>query len=158
MADPQGAPPFRESTIASFRGILYRPCFHTILLRRALQRLFSTFPSNWPGAGLLLLRLTAGMPMIVGGIAELRGAAESVTIALAVAAVVSGVFLVIGLWTPVAAMMGTFLQLWLVLSRTGYDGKPILLAGLTASLAMLGPGAWSIDGRLFGRKRIEFPE
>lgn len=80
------------------------------------------------------------------------------TIALAVAAVVSGVFLVIGLWTPVAAMMGTFLQLWLVLSRTGYDGKPILLAGLTASLAMLGPGAWSIDGRLFGRKRIEFPE
>jgi putative oxidoreductase len=28
---------------------------------------------------------------------------------------------------------------------------------LGAALAMLGPGAWSVDARLFGRKRIRIP-
>jgi putative oxidoreductase len=27
-----------------------------------------------------------------------------------------------------------------------------------AALAMLGPGAWSVDARLFGRKRIHIPQ
>jgi hypothetical protein len=35
---------------------------------------------------------------------------------------------------------------------------PIMLAALGAALAMVGPGAWSIDARLFGRKRIDMPE
>lgn len=30
----------------------------------------------------------------------------------------------------------------------------ILLATIAGALAMLGPGAWSIDARLFGRKRL----
>jgi putative oxidoreductase len=78
--------------------------------------------------------------------------------AFAAGAVVSGILVLVGLWTPFAAILGTFLELCLVFSRTGFEGTPILLAALTASLAMLGPGAWSIDGRLFGRRRIEFPD
>jgi uncharacterized membrane protein YphA (DoxX/SURF4 family) len=31
----------------------------------------------------------------------------------------------------------------------------VFLAAIAASMAMLGPGAWSIDARLFGRKRID---
>jgi putative oxidoreductase len=31
----------------------------------------------------------------------------------------------------------------------------IFLAILAVSVAMLGPGAWSIDARLFGRKRFD---
>ena len=31
----------------------------------------------------------------------------------------------------------------------------MFLAVLTAGVAMLGPGAWSIDARLFGRKRFD---
>jgi len=31
----------------------------------------------------------------------------------------------------------------------------ILLGTLGAALAMVGPGAWSVDARLFGWKRIE---
>jgi hypothetical protein len=34
----------------------------------------------------------------------------------------------------------------------------ILLGTLGAALAMLGPGAWSIDARLFGWKRVELPD
>jgi putative oxidoreductase len=32
------------------------------------------------------------------------------------------------------------------------------LATSGATLAMTGPGAWSMDARLFGRKHFEFPE
>jgi putative oxidoreductase len=35
---------------------------------------------------------------------------------------------------------------------------PVILAALGAALAMVGPGAWSVDARLFGRKRIDIPE
>ena len=35
---------------------------------------------------------------------------------------------------------------------------PIALAVLGAVLAMVGPGAWSIDARLFGRKHINISD
>ena len=123
-----------------------------------MQRLFSTFPSDLPGAGLLLLRLTAGLPLVIGGVIEIRGASEAAMLALGGAEALSGVLLLAGLWTPFAAILGTLLELWLAFSRTGLEGAPIVLAGVTACLSMLGPGAWSIDSRLFGRKRIEFPD
>jgi putative oxidoreductase len=34
----------------------------------------------------------------------------------------------------------------------------IFLAVLAAGVAMLGPGAWSIDARLFGRKRFRMAD
>jgi putative oxidoreductase len=50
-------------------------------------------------------------------------------------------------------------ELWIALSAysSQRDGPwlHILLAVLTAGVAMLGPGAWSIDARLFGRKRFD---
>jgi putative oxidoreductase len=43
-------------------------------------------------------------------------------------------------------------------SHSGDPWIPILQAVLSAVVAMVGPGAWSIDARLFGRKRIDMPE
>jgi putative oxidoreductase len=34
---------------------------------------------------------------------------------------------------------------------------PAILGVISATIAMIGPGAWSLDARLFGRKRIEIP-
>jgi hypothetical protein len=48
-------------------------------------------------------------------------------------------------------------EAWLAYSSAGRV-IPILLATLGATLAMIGPGAWSIDARLFGRKHFEIPE
>jgi len=43
-------------------------------------------------------------------------------------------------------------------SHSGDPSIPIVQAVLGAVVAMVGPGAWSIDARLFGRKRIDIPE
>ena len=123
-----------------------------------LQRLFSTFPNNWPGGGLLLLRISAGVPMVLGGISEILGAPRPVTIIFAGAAAIGGGLLLVGLWTPFAGALEVFIQLWMVISHTGHPGVHALLAALAGSLVMLGPGAWSIDARLFGRKRIDFQD
>jgi uncharacterized membrane protein YphA (DoxX/SURF4 family) len=46
------------------------------------------------------------------------------------------------------------IALSLATSQRGGAWIHILLGVLCASVVMLGPGAWSIDARLFGRKRF----
>lgn len=69
----------------------------------------------------------------------------------------SGIFLLAGLWTPVFGVLAALSQIWIAFASYSQQGDqiwPIFLAILAASIAMLGPGAWSIDARLFGRKRV----
>jgi len=70
----------------------------------------------------------------------------------------AGILLLVGLWTPAGGLLVTIVELWVVLSRVGDPLVPLMLAILGASLAMIGPGAWSVDARLFGRKHIEPPK
>jgi uncharacterized membrane protein YphA (DoxX/SURF4 family) len=125
----------------------------------AVQRLFSTFPNGWPGLGLLLLRLSVGIALICLGVSDLLGTlGEPITVARDLVEAAGGVFLLAGLWTPAAGALIAIDELWIALSlytspRDGY-WIHILLAVLTVAVAMLGPGAWSIDARLFGRKRF----
>lgn len=123
-----------------------------------MQRLFSTFPNDWPGVGLLLLRLATGVSLIIRGVSGFRATAPPSSLAMTLVAMISGFFILIGLGTPVAASLITLIELWTALSPAGHDSAPILLAALSASLVMLGPGAWSIDALLFGRRRVDFPE
>ena len=127
-----------------------------------LQRLFSTFASGRPGIGLLLLRLLTGAALIHFGIASLLAAPPLTTAVLQITAVGAGILLLIGLWTPVAGALAAIVEVSIVFSRHFSDSGdlwiPIVQAVLGAVLAMVGPGAWSIDARLFGRKRIDIPE
>jgi putative oxidoreductase len=50
------------------------------------------------------------------------------------------------------------LEAWIALTQCGTQPWAIILATLGISLAMIGPGAWSIDARLYGRKQILPPE
>jgi uncharacterized membrane protein YphA (DoxX/SURF4 family) len=115
-----------------------------------LQRLFSTFPDGWPGAGLLLLRIGAAVSLIYFGFS---GTAVSLV------AAAGGVLLLLGLWTPVVGVAVAIDESWIAfslpLAQLSDRWPHILLAILVAAVAMLGPGAWSIDARLFGRQRFE---
>jgi len=125
-------------------------------LGRALQRLFSTFPNSWPGTGLLLLRLNLGIALFYFGTSGLSGQ-QSIAFVQNLIAAVGGVFLLAGLWTPVIGAVIALDEVWIasLYSQELEDAWiHIFLAILAVSVAMLGPGAWSIDARLFGRKQF----
>jgi uncharacterized membrane protein YphA (DoxX/SURF4 family) len=67
----------------------------------------------------------------------------------------TGVLLVAGLLTPVAGALRLLAELAHGFETGGLDEAHILRAILAASLVVLGPGAWSVDARLFGRRRID---
>jgi putative oxidoreductase len=124
-----------------------------------LQRLFSTFPSHWPGVGLLLMRLSLGITLLYLGAAGLLGRTPAaISVAQYIVGAAAGVFVIAGLWTPVTATLAALDQVWIALyipsSQRGGEWLHILLGVLCASVAMLGPGAWSIDALLFGRRRF----
>src|SRR5271157_1135751 len=122
-----------------------------------LQRLFATFPEGWPGTGLLLVRAVAAIPAVLQGIEGLLTAPLQTWGILEVVAACFAVLVLLGLWTPVAGVMMAVAELCLVLSHASDPWMHVWLGALGVALAMLGPGGWSADAYLFGRKRIEIP-
>jgi putative oxidoreductase len=120
-----------------------------------VQRLFSTFANGWPGAGLLLLRALTGTALLycqIPRIVERPALGASVPQMIAA---IAGIFLLAGLWTPVVGTLVAVVEVWIIFVTAGDPSVSIMLATLGAALAMIGPGAWSIDAKLFGRKHIE---
>jgi putative oxidoreductase len=113
------------------------------------------FPDGWPGRGLLLLRLAVVLILIHDGIGALMGGPQRESIPLQVIAAIAAVFLLAGLWTPIAGGIVALSELWIVLTGADDPRSTILLATLGTALAFLGPGALSVDARLFGRKRLD---
>ena len=118
-----------------------------------MHRLFSTFARGWPGLGLLFMRLVGGTAFVTRAIAALQDGPPSVLIG-AVLAIGAGLLLLAGLWTPVAGSLVAALGVWFAFTRAEDPLASVLLATIGATLALVGPGAWSIDARLFGWKRI----
>jgi putative oxidoreductase len=123
-----------------------------------LQRLFSTFPEGWPGTGLVFLRAVAAILAVQHGIAGLLRAPQPAVVILQLVAAAAAALVLVGFWTPVAGVLMAIAELCLALSHATDPSIHILLGALGAALAMLGPGAWSVDARLFGRKRIQIPQ
>ena len=118
-----------------------------------MQRLFSTFASGWPGIGLLFQRLLTATALLYYGIPHLGPQFAPILPQMIGAG--AGIALLVGLWTPAVGTLVAIVEVWVAFSRPGNSLIPIMLATLGATLAMIGPGAWSIDARLFGRKHIE---
>jgi hypothetical protein len=122
-----------------------------------VQRLFSTFPEGWPGTGLAFLRAIAAIPLVQLIAGPLASAPPLFVIPQLVAAASSSL-LIVGLWTPIAGLSMACAELCLLLVHFGSASIHLVLTVLGAALAMIGPGAWSVDARLFGRKRIRIPQ
>jgi putative oxidoreductase len=124
----------------------------------SVQRLFSIFPDGWPGRGLLLLRLVAGIFLINDGVTALLGVPQLPGIVRPMLQSAAGVLFVAGLWTPMTGALVVIVELWSIASRIGDVRNCVVLATFGAALAMLGPGVRSIDACLFGRRRIDVRE
>ena len=123
-----------------------------------MLRLFSTFPRGAPGIGLLLLRLAASLIAGAFAVTALRGGL-SVALNLAYGGLaVLGLLLLAGLWTPIAGGILALTALGNAIARPEDRWGWAVLAFLTAALALLGPGAWSVDARLYGWRRLEIPD
>lgn len=113
------------------------------------------FPDGWPGSGLLLLRLVAGLLLLHDGISGLAATPHQAWVQLQVIAACAGILLLAGLWTPIAGVLVTVTELGTAFTGADHLRSTILLATVGIALAILGPGALSIDARLFGRKRLD---
>ncbi len=119
-----------------------------------MQRLFSTFAGGWPGAGLLIQRLLVGVALLY-----CVGPAPGGTIAAPQAiGALAGLLLIAGLWTPLAGIVAGSAEVWVAFSARAHMGVPAALAVLSVTLALIGPGEWSVDARLYGRKHFVPPE
>jgi len=118
-----------------------------------VQRLFSTFAEGPPGAGLLIQRLLVGTALLYCGLASSGGTAAAPQVIGALA----GVLLIAGLWTPVAGVVAGCAEAWIAFSLRAHMWNCAMLAVFAVTLVLIGPGAWSIDARLYGRKHYAPP-
>jgi putative oxidoreductase len=122
-----------------------------------VQRLFSVFPDSIPGVGLLLLRISLAFQIVV--VVYERGMALHPLAQIVQQLLAMGIAgcLAVGFATPFAATLQAAVWLWAAYVHSDRTWAHISSAGVSASLATLGPGAWSIYARIFGRKRIDVP-
>jgi uncharacterized membrane protein YphA (DoxX/SURF4 family) len=113
----------------------------------------SSFPRGGAGAGLLILRLAVGLQLMTesgcGGVTPWWLALLELALALALA---------VGALTQVAALVGAGFYAACLLHADWPHAATLMIAAMTAiALVLLGAGAYSVDARLFGRRRLVLP-
>jgi putative oxidoreductase len=116
------------------------------------------FPNGWPGGGLLILRLVAGGLLLTQGIARFVPGAVWEAITPASIGIAAGLLMLVGLWTPVGCLLAVVAESWLLFLGGIVPWPAILLLSNSVAVAMLGPGSWSIDAVIFGRRRLDITD
>ena len=129
--------------------------------------LFSTYPGGAPGLGLLLLRIAVSAALVIQGAAYVSSPHAKLDIwILAASVIICAILLVVGLFTSIVSLLAAMgvgaIALSLFRSPIGNllsEGMMIFNVVLTSlAIVLLGPGAFSLDARLFGRREIIVPQ
>ena len=117
-----------------------------------MQRLFSIFPDGAAGVALFVLRLCAAGSLLMSVSAHGQ-LISSNWIVLGLVSIL--ILLGIGALTPIACVVAGLSEILCVFYTAGAERLCTTLAVLVVlSLALLGPGAYSVDAKMFGRRRI----
>ncbi|HSI49480.1 MAG TPA: hypothetical protein VLA61_14495 [Ideonella sp.] len=120
-----------------------------------MQRLFTGFPAGLPGLALLIMRVALSVLLLACVLRQPgwlgSGAASLAPWGVAIA-------LWAGLFTPAISALCILCVLPMLLNQAGEWDAVGAVSACTileaAALSLLGPGAYSLDAKLFGRRRI----
>lgn len=135
---------------SSLRGVIHTGEAETSLA--FVQRLYSMFPAGGAGLGLALLRCSLAL-----GLADVVPSAPLLTSLawwLPLLVLACGALL-LGALTPIvsiASVVIASITLWTEGSDRWEQGLLVLL--MAGSLMLIGPGAYSLDARIYGRHRV----
>ena len=101
------------------------------------------------------MRLVVGAALVDRNVSNLMSDPRILMAIASVLLIAAGIFLIAGLWTPVAGTVVALVELCKIFALPQDRWVFLLLATLAAGLVMVGPGAWSIDARRYGWKRID---
>jgi hypothetical protein len=123
----------------------------------SVQRLFSMFPTGLPGAALFLLRI-AVIGMLLDSTVQ-SSSTGNISPWRTVALVMISLLIFCGAFTPIASVLSIILEsiywpLWDRLRSLEFSLQALVMI----ALFLLGPGAYSIDSKMFGRRLILPPE
>jgi uncharacterized membrane protein YphA (DoxX/SURF4 family) len=114
--------------------------------------------------GILVLRSAAGSSAIFHAVSCLAlGVAFGWQSLLLIVAGIAGLLLILGLLTPVASALVGGSYVGLVFAAPTDPCHPsetalTYMLVIAVAIALLGPGAFSFDSRLFGRREIIIPD
>ncbi len=118
-----------------------------------MRRLFGTFPTGAPGCGLVLLRVVAALSLQADASGNLV-LTQHASIP-GVASILLSLALLVGLFTPVVALLAAAVET-AMLGASAPASIALMLQGpvICVALALLGPGSYSLDARLFGSRVV----
>jgi uncharacterized membrane protein YphA (DoxX/SURF4 family) len=112
------------------------------------------FPPGLPGLALLLLRTSVAIALLLDGYAH----RQDVPGWLQVGAILISLSLCVGYFTPIIAALALLFHCAIWLGFGVGDASTAIAFALDATaLALLGPGAYSIDSYRFGRRLVVLP-
>ena len=118
-----------------------------------------------PGIALLLLRGVFGLALLMQGGACVSGSDPGMMWFAGLFGLAAGILFVLGFLTPIAGIVVALYAISIRMNALPDCNRPLVDSGMALAfqgaillaVLLLGPGAYSVDARVFGRREIIIP-